>query len=212
VLAPVRGRPYLTYLLDQLAEVSVREVVLLTGYQADQVYRCLGEEYRGMRLVHSPEPSPLGTAGALRSAVARFSTATVLLMNGDSYGEVDLAAFRAFHRRRAADLSLVLAWAPDTARYGRVCLGDGGRVTRFGEKAEAGGGWINAGIYLVRRDLIGEVPAGRAVSLEREMLPGWASRGKGVYGFRGAARFIDIGTPESYAAAETFFQRPSLTC
>src|SRR5437879_601155 len=85
VLAPVGGRPYLTYLLDQLAKAAVREVVLLTGYGAEQVRDALGATYAGMRLVHAAEPAPLGTAGALRHALPHLRSPAVLLMNGDSY-------------------------------------------------------------------------------------------------------------------------------
>ncbi len=206
VLAPVHQRPYLTYLLDSLVEAAFREVVLLTGYGADQVVRTLGETYRGMRLIYSPEPSPLGTGGALRWALPRLASPLVLLLNGDSYCEVDLTALRAFHLRKAADLSLVLAKVGDVSRYGQVRLGRGGQVVRFGEKEQGGAGWINAGIYLVKRTRIEEIPTGRPVSLEREMLPAWAHGGVRVYGYRCGGRFIDIGTPESFAEAEAFFQ------
>ncbi len=206
VLAPVHQRPYLTYLLDSLVEAKFREVVLLTGYGADQVARTLDETYRGMRLVYSPEPSPLGTGGALRWALPRLTSPLVLLLNGDSYCEVDLAALREFHQRRAADLSLVLARVGDVSRYGQVQLGRGGRVLRFDEKEQGGAGWINAGIYLLKRARAEEIPAGRPVSLERELLPAWASGGARVYGYRCGGRFIDIGTPESFAEAEAFFQ------
>jgi D-glycero-alpha-D-manno-heptose 1-phosphate guanylyltransferase len=81
VLAPVCGRPYLTFILDQLADASLEEVVLLTGFQAGQVRRMLGESYAGMRLVYSEEPSPLGTAGALRWALRELSGTTILLLN-----------------------------------------------------------------------------------------------------------------------------------
>ena len=204
VLAPVHRRPYLTYLLDHLAAASVREVVLLTGYGADQVQWTLGETYRGLRLVYSPEPSPLGTGGALRWALPKLASPVVLLMNGDSYCEVDLAAFADFHRRQAADLSLVLTEVTDTSAYGRVQVAGGGQVVRFGEKeTDRKPGWINAGIYLLSRTLIEEIPAGRPVSLERDLIPAWLGRGTRVYGFRGG-RFIDIGTPGAFAAAEAF--------
>lgn len=208
VLAPVHNRPYVTYLLDRLADAGVREVVLLTGYQAEQVSGALGTTYRGMRLVYVAEPSPLGTGGAVRGALPRLAGPMILLMNGDSYCEVDLTAFRDFHRRKAADVSLVLAAVADASRYGRVRLGRGGEVECFGEKEPggAGGGWINAGIYLLSRNLIEEIPAGRPVSLERELFPGWLRRGARVYGYCGGGRFIDIGTPESFAEAEAFFR------
>jgi NDP-sugar pyrophosphorylase family protein len=205
VLAPVHGRPFLTYLLDQLAAASLREVVLLTGHGAEQVRGALGDSYAGLRLVHSAEPSPLGTAGAVRWALPLFSAETVLLLNGDSYCDVALGAFHQFHRRRASSASLVLARVRDASRFGQVRLMGSERVRRFEEKGAAGGaGWINAGIYLLDRALLEAIPAGRPASLERDLLPAWVAGG-GVHGFRSAGRFLDIGTPESYAEAEDFF-------
>jgi len=205
VMAPVHGRPYLTYLLDQLAGADVREVVLLTGYLSDQVQSSLGETYRSLRLIYSPEPSPLGTAGALRWALPKLSSPSLLVLNGDSYCDVSLAAFWSFHNQHAADVSLVLAEVADTSRYGQVHVGQDERVLRYEEKRAGGGaGWINAGIYLLSRALIEEIPVGRAVSLEREMFPQWAENRR-CCGFRDAVRFLDIGTPESYRAAEAFF-------
>jgi NDP-sugar pyrophosphorylase family protein len=207
VLAPVHHRPYLTYLLNRLAGASIREVVLLTGYRAEQVSRALGTTYRGMKLIYVPEPSPLGTGGAVRGALPRLAGPVILLMNGDSFCDVDLAAFREFHCRKAADVSLVLAEVTDACRFGRVQLGRGGQVLRFGEKEPGNtGGWINAGIYLLNRDLIEEIPDGRPVSLERELFPTWLGGGLRVYGYRSGGRFIDIGTPESFAEAEAFFR------
>jgi NDP-sugar pyrophosphorylase family protein len=205
-LAPVGGRPYLTYLLDLLARAGVGEVVLLTGYRAEQVRGALGDTYAGMRLVHAPEPAPLGTGGAVRRALPLLAAPTVLLLNGDSYCDIDLEAFLASHRWRAADLSLALARVADTSRFGAVQLAADGRVTRFEEKNAAGGaGWINAGVYLVARALLEEIPTEGPVSLERQMFPVWLAR-HACYGFRCEGRFLDIGTPESYARAEAFFR------
>jgi NDP-sugar pyrophosphorylase family protein len=206
VLASVRGRPFLTYLLDRLAMAAIREVVLLTGYGAEQVRDVLGETYGPMRLVYSVEPAPLGTAGALRQALPYYGSPTVLLLNGDSYSDVDLGAFRRFH---AGGVSLVLAQVPDVSRYGQVCVGRDGRIVRFEEKGGADGpGWINAGIYLLDRSLIEEIPQ-RPGSLERELLPAWVLDRR-VRVFCRDSRFLDIGTPESYAVAEDFF-RPTCT-
>jgi NDP-sugar pyrophosphorylase family protein len=207
VMAPVRGRPYLTYLLDQLVCAGLREVVLLTGYLADYVQATLGESYRGLRLLYSSEPEALGTAGALRWAVPLLQCPTILVLNGDSYCDVSLADFWAFHSGQAADLSLVLALVADSSRYGRVQVAAGERVLGFEEKqAGAGPGWINAGIYLLNSRLLQEIPVGRPVSLEREMFPLWA-KSKTCCGFGCTSRFLDIGTPDSYTAAEAFFAR-----
>jgi NDP-sugar pyrophosphorylase family protein len=207
VLAPVAGRPFLTYLLDMLRAASVRRVVLLTGYKGEQVETALGRYYQGVTLVYSAEPSPLGTGGALRAALPHLDTSRVVLLNGDSYYAMDLGAFADFHRRKGADVSVALTHVDDAARYGRVETAAQGRVTAFVEKQTASGpGWINAGVYLLKRRLIEEIPTGRPVSLEREVLPAWIER-KTVYGLRRVRPFLDVGTPESFLSAAAFMQK-----
>jgi len=205
VLAPVGGRPFVMRLLDQLTRTAVREVVLLAGYRAGQLRDSLGDAYEDIRLLYSVEELPLGTAGALRHALPLFQAPTVLLLNGDSYCDADLSAFTRDHRERSSTASLVLARVPDTSRFGRVKVAQDGRVLRFDEKSEGGPGWVNAGIYLFQRQRIAALPAAGPLALERDVLPGWVAEGS-VLGFRHAGRFLDIGTPESYAEAEQFFE------
>jgi NDP-sugar pyrophosphorylase family protein len=192
VLAPVAGRPFLYRLLDQLADAGISRVTLCAGYRAEQI-RQLGDRYRDLHLRYSVEPEPLGTAGALRHAALE---APVLVLNGDSYCEVDLAAL-------PAPNTIVVRHIADTSASGRVEFDADYRITRFSEKGVAGPGWINAGIYLLDRDFLDSIPAGRPVSLEREMFPAWV--GRGLRAFPTTGRFLDIGTPESYAAAQDFF-------
>src|SRR3954463_14123588 len=92
VLAPVLGRPFVTYLLDQLAAAGLRRAVLLTGFRAEQVRQTLAEQHAGLDLAYSTEPTPLGTAGAVRDALDQVDTADVLLLNGDSFCPLDLPA------------------------------------------------------------------------------------------------------------------------
>src|SRR5262245_7017562 len=135
VLAEVAERPFVTYLLDQLATAGLREVALLTGYRGDQVVDALGDSYRGMRLRYSREETPLGTGGALRAGLDYLRGSTVLLLNGDSFCDLELAPFSRFHACRACEVSLVLARVADTARFGRVRLGMLDQVIAFEEKA-----------------------------------------------------------------------------
>ena len=212
VLAPVAGKPCLAHLLDQLARAGIRETTLLLGHAADQVQAAFGTEFDGMKLAYSVEAEPLGTGGALRLALPHLQHKTVLLLNGDSYCDVDLDALLAFHRAHSGFATLTLAEVSDGSRYGRVHLNEHRRIERFEEKGGASGpGWINAGVYLFARVALSEIEPGRAVSLEREVLPNWVSRGE-VFGFPARGRFIDIGTPESYAEAEAFFGVQSRRC
>ena len=211
VLANVAGRPFLTRLLDQLADAGVEAVTLSTGYKAELVESEIGPERRGMPVSYAREMHPLGTGGALRLALEQTAGDPFLALNGDSYCAVDLAALREFHLAAKAAATLTLARVPDTSRFGRVETGEGGAVLRFEEKGgKQTPGWINAGVYCVSREVIESLRAGVAISLEREVFP--ALIGKGLHAFPGGGRFIDIGTPESYAEAQRFFRlRPVFT-
>ena len=208
VLAPVNGRPFVTHLLDQLAAAGLRHAVLLTGVGADRVRAALGDQYGQVRLTYSAEPEPLGTGGAVRLALPLFAgSSAVLLLNGDSYCDLDLPALVAFHRGHAAGVSMALAAVADASRFGRVDADINGTVTGFREKDPTPTpGRINAGVYLFDRALLDAVPAGRAVSLERDVLPGWVAAG-GARAFPAGGRFLDIGVPADYAAAGAFFAR-----
>jgi NDP-sugar pyrophosphorylase family protein len=205
VLAEIDGRPFLTYLLDQVAAAGFREVVLCVGWQAEEVERVLGGRHGPLRLRYSREPAPLGTAGALRLALPALSAEVVLVMNGDSYCGADLGAAWRWHREHASEATLLLVEVADTTRYGRVELNEDGTICRFVEKQHAGGsGWINAGIYFLARSRIEHLAEGEALALEHDVFPAWV--GHGLRGLCTRARFLDIGTPRSYAGASAFFQ------
>jgi NDP-sugar pyrophosphorylase family protein len=205
-LVQVHGRPLARYLLDQLAAAGVRQAVLCTGHLAAQVEETLGDRHGDVRLTYSVEFSPLGTGGALRAALPVLRSENLLVINGDSFCEADLPAMQARHQARAGSATLLLAWAAETGRYGRIELGADGAVLAFEEKgSRAEPGWINAGVYLIRRRMLETIPPNVPVSLEREVFPAWI--GRGLYGDAAGGRFLDIGTPETYAQADEFFAR-----
>lgn len=209
-LAIVRGRPFLIWILTQLAAWGIRDAVLCTGYMADMMEGTLGSSHGSLRIRYSREGTPMGTGGALRQALPMLESDPVLVLNGDSYCQVDLAAMLGFHEDRLSAATLLLIQVPNISRYGHVVIDDRDRVTQFAEKcsprdlsAPPPSGWINAGVYLLSRAFIASIPPGRAVSVEKEIFP--SAINGGLHGFRGHGRFIDIGTPDSYAAAEKFF-------
>ncbi|MCH7959139.1 MAG: nucleotidyltransferase family protein [Candidatus Hydrogenedentes bacterium] len=204
VMAEIGGRPFLTYLLDKLEASGLRHVVLCCGYLAEDLIREFGDAYGGMRISISCEPSPLGTAGALRRALPLIESDPVLVLNGDSYCSLDLSPLPRFHRQHASEATLMLVETDDCRAYGRVETNEEGCIQTFVEKeAVARSGWVNAGVYLLNRDLIAEIPSGRAVSIEKEMFPRWTTRA--LYGFKGNGTVVDIGTPERFAAANRYF-------
>ncbi len=203
VLAEINGRPYLAYLLDQLAEARIRRVVLCTGYKGDMVKACFGYTYGSLQLTYSQETQPLGTAGALKLAAQFFDSDPVLVMNGDSYCQLDFKAAYAFHLRKSAQATMVLATVPDVERYGQVNTNDPGWIVAFEEKgAKTGPGWINAGIYFLSPTLITNLPANKPLSIERDLFPTLTDGA--LLAYRSSGKFIDIGTPASFQNAAQF--------
>jgi NDP-sugar pyrophosphorylase family protein len=205
VLAPIAGRPFLSYLLDQLEAAGIRRAVLCSGYRAEQLEVALGGRHGRLELSYSREPEPLGTGGALRLALPRVAGDLVLALNGDSYLDCPLREFIAWHRQHGFAGSILLTRVADAGRFGTVAAAPGGAIQSFHEKRGVPEpGWINSGIYLLSRRLVEALPQGKAVSLEREAFPLWLAQGLG--GYQHEAAFLDIGTPESLAQAEAFFQ------
>jgi D,D-heptose 1,7-bisphosphate phosphatase len=203
VLAPVAGRRFLAYQLDQLADADFRDVVICTGYLGGQVRETFGEHWRRLRLVYSQEPQPLGTAGALRFALDQVTAPRATVLNGDSFCDVDFHSLTEFHLANHADATLTITKVHKANRFGSVEIGEAGEVKSFSEKGRGVAAWINAGVYILEREIIASIPSGSQVSLEQNCFPNWIGRRLLSYPHEG--RFLDIGTPESFHAAQTFF-------
>lgn len=204
VLAPVDGRPFLSYLLQQLANSGFRQITLCVGYRAEQVEQWLGNGRKlGLVVNYSREEEPMGTAGALRLAYTRFMAGQrVFAMNGDSILQVSFRSMYEAHLKRRPAGTIALAEVSDASRYGRVEVNEAGFVSAFREKSgEPSPGLINGGVYLFEPSMMDLVPAGRPVSLEREILPVLASQR--LLAFKSYGYFIDIGVPEDLARART---------
>lgn len=208
VMAAVRGKPFLSYLLDWLEEQGLRKVMLCTGYLGDRIESFYGSGYGRLSLSYCREDEPRGTAGALALAMPRLDGARLLVLNGDSFCDLDLDEFLGWHLRQKAEASLVTVYRPDSGRYGTVVFDSSGQVKEFGEKSRPGmAGWINGGIYLFQRRILKGLVSTGPLSIEYDLLPSLV--GKKLYAFQAGGRFIDIGTPEDYLGASKFFSPPS---
>lgn len=201
-LAPVGGRPFLEHLLDWLESHGARRVALLLGHRAEQIEAHLAAHPRPqLEFAYSIEPAPLGTGGALGFAAHQLRSDPVLVVNGDTFVDGDLAALAQAHREAAAPATLLCVEVPDAGRYGRVDV-KGGRIAAFREKDPSfrGAAVINAGVYLLSQALLASMAPDRPASLERDIFEKFAPGTLGAH-VDAKARFVDIGTPESWAGA-----------
>ena len=204
-LLPVVEVPMLERVVSRLAEHGVSEVVLSLGYQPDAFLAAYPEgTVAGARLRYAVEPEPLDTAGAVRFAAEACSVSeTFLVVNGDVLTDLDVSALVAFHRSHGALATIALTPVEDPSRFGVVPTDADGRVTAFVEKpppGEAPTDRINAGTYVLEPEVVGRIPAGRRVSIERETFPLLVADGA-VFALADEAYWLDTGTPEAYLQA-----------
>jgi mannose-1-phosphate guanylyltransferase len=198
-------RPFLAYAIEWLAAHGVSEVVLACGFLPEVLREALaGEEERtGVAITYVAEPEPLGTAGAIRfvaEALGERLNDLFFALNGDVLADLDLGALRRVHEDREARATIAAHPVEDSSAYGLVRCDEQGRVLEFVEKTgEPVPGEINAGAYVLERSVLDLIPAGRAVSIEREVFPRLV--GDGLCGLKLDGYWMDIGTPARYLQA-----------
>ncbi len=199
-LLKVGKKPFLEYVLAFSKKERASRVILATGYLHQAIHRHFGADYQGLPLTYTVEEELLGTGGAIKLALGQAHTNTILVLNGDTFFRVPISKLVNFHETHSADITIALAPAREESRYGRVVLEDS-RITRFAEKDKAAGDNINAGVYVVSRDVLqARMPEGE-FSFERDFLPANLKKLK-VYGFPWAGYFIDIGISDDYQKAQ----------
>lgn len=202
-MAPVAGRPFLAWVLDELVQARFEGVVLAVGYRHEAIRDHFGAEYRGLPLAYSVEDRPLGTGGAIRLAAETLPEAPVFVLNGDTFLELDYAAMWRAHQQAQERLSLAVCRVADTARYGAVEV-EAGHVRGFHEKGCSGPGLINAGTYLLSPEVWRRIPVGGPFSFEQQLLMRSVETLRPV-AFETGGLFIDIGVPDDYALAQRLF-------
>jgi D-glycero-alpha-D-manno-heptose 1-phosphate guanylyltransferase len=206
-MALIAGKPFLEYLILQLKSYSVHDIILSVGYKKESIISFFSNGSKwDVNISYISEKTPLGTGGAIQEAFRFIDDQHVLVMNGDSYINVNVSHYLNWHFTKNRIASIVVTKIDSTSRYGTVELDIEDRISKFTEKGERkGSGWINAGIYVFHRSIFENKLPIKFCSLEKEILPNLIE--KEIYGYRCQGAFIDIGTPESYKQATSFFLR-----
>jgi mannose-1-phosphate guanylyltransferase len=203
-LLPTAGVPFLAHLLARAAAGGVTHVVLATCYKADMFAAAFGDGAAfGLSIDYVQEDVPLDTAGAIRNAAGSLRGTgpadPVVVLNADILSGHDLGAQVDLHIKTDAAVTLHLVEVADPSPFGVVPTDGTGRVTAFLEKMpDPVTNRINAGCYVFRREVIGRIPAGRRVSVERETFPGLIAAGELVVGYHESAYWLDVGTPQAF--------------
>jgi D-glycero-alpha-D-manno-heptose 1-phosphate guanylyltransferase len=202
-MADIAGRPFLWWLMIRLSQQNVGRVVLSVGYKAEAIQEYFGNKFGALEISYSLETEPLGTGGAMRFALEAATQQQVIILNGDTYTDIDLRDFISNFQSAKTDLAVAVKYLSDVARYGSVVIEPGSNtITGFDEKRALSAGYINAGVYCLRRNIFAKYSVPDKFSFERDFLPKYLGALKPV-ALKGVQVFIDIGVPEDYALAQT---------
>lgn len=203
-MVPVMNVPFLERTLRRLKDAGITDVILPAGYLPEAITSYFGDGRElGLTIRYVIEETPLGTAGALKN-VENFITGPFFVLNGDVLTSLDLRAMRANHEQRGGVASLHLIRVEDPSAFGCVVNDASGRISAFVEKPkreEAPTNEVNAGTYLLEREVLDAIPAGRPVSIERETFPALIAAGKRLYAYTTTDYWMDLGKPEAYLAS-----------
>ncbi len=198
-LAAIGDRPFLDFLLEHFVHHGIARIILCTGYLGDYIDRHYADTRHVYELVIAREPSPMGTAGAVKQVERLIRSDPFMVVNGDSLIDVDPNELLEFHAVKQGWATIALASADARHDVGFVTLGPHGQVTAFLEKRSGQASpYHNAGLYVISKAVLAEIPERRPLSIESDVLPGLLPRG--VFGFVSDAPLYDIGTPERLGA------------
>lgn len=207
-MAPINNEPFLNYVFSYLKHFGIQHVVLSTGYLAQKISKYYKEEFNGIKVSYAVEETPLGTGGGIRLAMEQCTTENILVLNGDSFFDVDLKHYYNNYASNLADCSLALRKVENAARYGTITLGENNHITAFKEKDSIEReGLINGGVYILNRKVfLDKTQTALAFSIEKDFYEKRIAE-LNINGFEYNGYFIDIGIPEDYNKAQDDFKR-----
>ncbi|HWK02910.1 MAG TPA: nucleotidyltransferase family protein [Puia sp.] len=216
-MAPVAGKPFLSYVIDSLRQQGIEKFIFALGYKSEHFEELLRAEFpEGTSPAPNPETQgpfsssscllsiesePLGTGGAIKLACQQATEGTALVLNGDTFFGVRIDELAAFHEAQKAHCTLCLKPMENFDRYGVVELNPDHSIRHFREKQFYKAGLINGGVYALDTVRFQSASLPEKFSFEKDYLEK-QEPGRRLFGLVQNGYFIDIGIPEDYARAQ----------
>ncbi len=203
-LAPINNIPFLDILIKQIKSINILEkIILAVGYKSSQII----DYYKNdNRILFSEEKTLLGTGGALQNALKLTLSENILVLNGDSYTDINFNDMWQFHLKQNSTLTIAYRSHEELSSFGTMQIEkDSQKILSFVEKKEGTSGFISLGIYIINRNIFQHINLGERFSLEHDFFPK-ILKTTDLFGFYTNSLFIDIGTKESYQKAQTLLK------
>ncbi|MDQ7060102.1 MAG: nucleotidyltransferase family protein [Sulfurimonas sp.] len=204
-MADVNSKPFLEYIMEYLSSYNITKIILSVGYKKEIIQAYFGNKYKKIPIVYSCENEPLGTGGAIKQALTYLSSTLedAVVLNGDTFFDINLYELAQSHLQSQSLLTLSLKEMKNFDRYGRVRIQDN-KVISFEEKKFHTQAYINAGVYMLNKNLFDKLQAQAKFSFE-EFLNSNVENMKINSFLVNEAYFIDIGIPQDYEKVKLDF-------
>lgn len=202
-MLPVKGRPILEHIVEQLRSTDIRDIVIVIGYLGDQIKAHFGDGSKfGVKIRYIEEEKPTGTAGPLRIAKQILEEKPFLMVYGDVLADINLREFIDYHLQFGQVATLALTSVPDPSAYGAVRM-SGQKVVELVEKpknSDSVSRVVTAGVQILTPAIYSHIPSGGFSMLEEDVFPALAQEGK-LTGYLFEGKWFDIGSPDVYERA-----------
>ena len=198
-MAPINNKPFLEYILEFLNNQNVKKVILSVGYKWEVIKYYFGDKYKSIKLIYNVEKERLGTGGAIKDSLKYAENENVYILNGDTFFDIDLSKMKLKDNL----IEIALKKMENFDRYGVVEIDKSGYIQKFKEKSYYQEGFINGGIYLLKKDIFKNFDLPTKFSFEEFLESNFKNlkaKGRVFNGY-----FIDIGIPEDYEKAKRYF-------
>ncbi|MDO5862220.1 MAG: nucleotidyltransferase family protein, partial [Thermoplasmata archaeon] len=204
IVLPVADKPCLWYLLRSLAMGGIEEVILACGYKSEIMRRTIGDgSDLGIHIEYSYEDEPMGTGGAMKLVEDRLDD-TFVAANGDVFASIDVTGEIARHQETGAAVTIALTPVENPCEFGIARTDGEGRILEFKEKPkpeEVFSNLINAGVYILQRDVVTEIPENTFYDFSKDLVPKLMSEGRRIQGYEIDGIWMDVGRPRDLLRA-----------
>ena len=200
-LTLINDQPFIRHLVKMLEKRGVKDLVISIGYLAQYIIDEFAHGYQGIKVEFSEDNRPLGTAGSIKNAKDYFQD-DFLIINGDTYLDIDYQKLMASHKKNQALLTIVAT--TKHKNKGGIILTQKNTITKFvtDSKAQTPAASLrNAGIYVASPNIFKYIPDRTKSSLEKDIIPAILKRNKKIQLFTINQEFIDIGSAAAYKQA-----------
>ncbi len=201
-MAIVNGKPFLHYIFNQIKNNQVDKIVISLGYMSDKIINYIIKE--NISCQYTIEETPLLTGGAIRLALEKTIQEDILILNGDTYFDIDLDTFYEFHKDNNNDISIAVKEMFNFDRYGSIELGNNNCISAFNEKVFKKNGFINTGYIFIKNHIIKNFQINKPFSFENDLLRFSINKYK-MGALINQGKFIDIGIPDDFSKAQNLF-------